>query len=202
MLMTRVIVIDPGHGGVDGGAQGGGILEKNVTLVIAKMVCNELSKEGFAVSMTRDHDTDVSKLYPSSLSSRHKRDLQNRLTLIRESHAIGAISIHVNSSVKSSDRGPLVFYSVHSEQGKILATAVQSAMNAIAHSTQRPVGRTNLFLLRHAPCPAILVEVGYLTNAMDVARLKDTRYHLAMAKAIASSAEAVFKGNSGLFMVQ
>lgn len=184
----RSIVIDPGHGGVDGGTSGGGLVEKQIALDIALRLRDHLARLGFKTPMTRLTDTDVSRLFPSALTSRHKRDLQNRLDLIRKTQAVGAISIHVNSSVNPRDRGPIVFYAVHSDAGKLLATDVQAAVNAVSGSTQRPLPRKNLFLIRHAPCPAILVEVGFVTNAEDAARLARPAYRQHMADAIAVAA--------------
>ncbi|MCY0875809.1 MAG: N-acetylmuramoyl-L-alanine amidase [Firmicutes bacterium] len=183
----RVIVVDPGHGGVDGGTVGSGLLEKNLTLDLSKRVRQLLEKTGYTVMMTRDQDTDVSRLFPSRLSTRHKRDLQNRLDLIRQSRAVGAVSIHINSSTNPADRGPIVFYATHAEASKVLATKVQAALNAVSGSTQRPLGRKNLFIIRHSPCPAILVEVGFITNNHDVARLQTQAYRDRVATAIATA---------------
>ena len=186
--VVRAVVVDAGHGGIDGGACGAGIVEKVVTLDVARRVAHALAADGWRVRMTRQGDTDVSQLYESDLPTRHKRDLQNRLDFVRLTRAVGVISIHVNSSANSRDRGPLVFYDVHSEAGRQLANAVQSALNRVADSTQRAVGRRNLFLIRHAPCPAVLVELGFLTNPSDAARLKDAHYLQRMALALADAA--------------
>ncbi len=183
----RTIVVDPGHGGIDGGASGAGLLEKNITLDIAKRVKLYLENGGFVVKMTRETDVDVSQLFQSALAGRHKRDLQNRLDFIRQTRAVGSLSIHVNSSTNPADRGPIVFYAVHSASGKELASNCQAAVNRVAGSNQRAVGRKNLFIIRHAPCPAVLVEIGFLTNQKDSVRLRSAQYLDQMAKAIASA---------------
>ncbi len=184
----RVIVVDPGHGGIDGGTSGAGLVEKNLTLDISRRIRLYLERDGFAVKMTRETDVDVSQLFPSTLTGRHKRDLQNRLDFIRQTRAVGSLSIHINSSTNPGDRGPIVFYAVHSEPGKGLAIRCQAAVNRVSGSTQRAVGRKNLFIIRHAPCPAVLVEVGFLTNQRDSVRLRDPQYLDQMARAIASAA--------------
>lgn len=191
---VRTIVVDAGHGGIDGGACKAGIVEKTVTLDVAGRVAHALAADGWQVRMTRNGDTDVSRLYKSDLPTRHKRDLQNRLDFVRRTRAVGVISIHVNSSTNSRDRGPLVFYDVHSEPGRALAEGVQAALNRVAASTQRAVGRRNLFLIRHAPCPAILVELGFLTNPSDADRLKDAHYLQRMALALADAASHALQG--------
>ncbi|MCI0182826.1 hypothetical protein MM817_01095 [Acidibacillus sp. S0AB] len=184
---TKVVVIDPGHGGVDGGASGAGLIEKDVTLDLSKRIRAHLVQAGYQVQMTRDTDTDVSKLFPSKLSGRHKRDLQNRLDFIRKSQAVGALMIHINSSTNVNDRGPIVFYYAPSESGKTLATNIQHALNQVASSTQRPLPRKNFFVLRHSPCTTVLIEVGFLTNNSDAARLRTTVYREHVARAIAMS---------------
>ncbi|KUO94972.1 N-acetylmuramoyl-L-alanine amidase family protein [Ferroacidibacillus organovorans] len=191
LLPTRLhktVVVDPGHGGIDGGASRAGLLEKDITLEIAKNLAIELDRAGFDVTMTRRSDTDCSNLFPSPLSGRHRRDLQNRLDLLRKARAVGFLSIHVNSSVNPNDRGPLVFYTVRKEASQQLARLVQERLNALADTTQRPIGRKNLFVIRHAPCPAILAEVGYLTNDWDVVHLRQPMYLKKVAHAIAAGA--------------
>lgn len=184
----KVIVVDPGHGGVDGGAFANRVMEKTITLDISRRIGLDLRHRGFEVRMTRESDTDLSEKYPSRLQGRHRRDLQNRLTFVRQAQAVGVLSIHANSSANPADRGPIVFYAVNSDAGKALATAVSSAVNEVAGSTQRPVGRKNLFLLRHSPCPAVLIEVGFLTHPGDAARLQTEAYRSRIAQAIARAA--------------
>ncbi len=188
VAIQRIIVVDPGHGGIDGGTTGAGLVEKNLTLAISRRVKFYLEGTGFVVKMTRETDVDASQLFPSALSRRHKRDLQNRLDFIRHARAVGSLSIHVNSSSNPRDRGPIVFYDVHSEAGMELARNCQEAANRVAGSNQRPVGRKNLFIIRHAPCPAVLVEVGFLTNQTDSVRLRDPQYLDQMARAVAVAA--------------
>ncbi len=184
----KTIVIDPGHGGIDGGASGAGLVEKDLTLEISKRIRAYLVQESYQVQMTRETDTDVSELFPSKLSGRHKRDLQNRLDFIRKSQAVGALMIHINSSTKMSDCGPIVFYYAHSEAGKGLAITIQDAVNGVAGSTQRPIPRKNFFVLRHAPTATVLIEIGFVTNSHDVARLRSTAYRDQMARVIAHAA--------------
>lgn len=186
---AALILLDPGHGGIDGGTGRGHLLEKNLNLDISRTTGEWLKKNGLEVKMTRDSDEDLSTRYPSTLQSRHKRDLQNRLTMIRKENPALFISIHVNSSTQVGDKGPLVFYAIESAPSKELATFVQAAMNQVAGSTQRPVGRKNLFLIRHAPCPAVLVETGFVTNRVDAVRLADAVYRDRIAGAIAMAAK-------------
>ncbi len=186
---TPLILLDPGHGGIDGGTSRGQLIEKNLNLDISRTTGEWLKKNGLEVKMTRESDEDLSTRYPSKLQSRHKRDLQNRLTMIRKENPALFISIHVNSSTQAGDKGPLVFYAVESAPSKELATLVQAAMNQVAGSTQRPVGRKNLFLIRHAPCPAVLVEAGFVTNRVDAVRLADSAYRGRIAGAIAMAAK-------------
>ncbi|MCY0869476.1 MAG: N-acetylmuramoyl-L-alanine amidase [Firmicutes bacterium] len=179
------VVVDPGHGGVDGGTSGHGVLEKQIALTLAHELRQSLEQAGIRVVMTRTQDTDVASLRPSAIASRHKRDLQNRLIAIRLAAAQAAVSIHLNFSQNASDRGPIVLYAPQSDSSRAFAQAVAQAINRVAGSTQRPVARGHLFLLRHSPCPTILVEAGFLSNADDVDRLRSRTYQLQFTHALA-----------------
>jgi len=179
------VVVDPGHGGVDGGTSGHGILEKHLALTLSHELRRSLEQAGVHVVMTRTTDTDVASLRPSPIASRHKRDLQNRLVTIRLAAAQAAVSIHLNFSSNIRDRGPIVLYATHAPASQAFARVVAQAVNRVAHSTQRPVARGHLFLLQHSPCPTILVEAGFLSNASDVERLRSPSYQRQFAQALA-----------------
>lgn len=182
-----LVLLDPGHGGVDGGAGRGHRLEKNINLDMGIRTREWLEKYGYSVKMTRESDVDLSNRYPSTIESRHRRDLQNRLNVLREVQPALLISLHVNSSTNAADKGPIIFYATSSEPSKAFAHIVQEEVNRVAVSTQRPVGRKNLFLIRHSPCPAVLVEFGFVTNHVDAKRLMDSAYRDRMAHALADA---------------
>ncbi len=183
LILASTIVLDPGHGGIDGGTFRQTMLEKHVVLDLAIRVKNHLSPY-FTVQLTRESDHDLSLQYPSTIVKRHAKDLQNRLRFLREIKPLYAVSIHLNSSQQTSDRGPIVFFSKNQPQSALMATMLQSALNRVAHTKQKPVMRNSLFLLRHAPCPINLVEVGFITNESDRQRLLQPLYQEQLATAI------------------
>ena len=118
------IVIDPGHGGIDGGTgDKEGLLEKDINLDISLKLRRELEEEGFRVIMTRDKDISLEE-FSDINSSRYRRDLNARKTIINENNPLMFISIHVNSSKKSTARGVKVYYYPTSTEGKRLAESI------------------------------------------------------------------------------
>ena len=114
----QTIVIDPGHGGIDGGTgDRRDILEKDINLDIGIKLKRELLVEGFNVIMTREKDESLEDLSDIN-SSRYRRDLNARQTIINENEPLVFISIHVNSSKNSSARGVKIYHFPDSEEGK------------------------------------------------------------------------------------
>jgi N-acetylmuramoyl-L-alanine amidase len=128
----RVVVIDAGHGGIDGGTNRGALLEKDITLKTAQKLKAVLEREGCSVIMTRNADVSLDGLNRSS-SSRHKRDLNARVGISNGSGADLFISIHVNSLAgDSSEKRLHRLYGSRFPQSEILAHEIQNALNVIA----------------------------------------------------------------------
>jgi len=172
-----LVVVDAGHGGSDSGAVGiTGLLEKEANLAIALEVEKYLSRAGVEPLMTRKSDT-----YPS---------LKERVDLANNARADVFISIH-NNAADSSSNGTETFYwgdsTEHSAEGRRLAEAIQDAVCDELGTVDRGA-RTHwkdLYVLAYTKMPAALVEVGFLTNAEEEARLKDPVYRQRAGKAIA-----------------
>lgn len=175
-----MVMIDPGHGGVDGGCQGGSMQEKNVNLRIALALKDWLKQAGIPAGLTRDGDYP---LEPFGRPGRHRRDLTKRVRLIKDSGAVVFISIHCDWSSDSSRYGPAVFYHPNNEASRCLAQAVQHQLNQLAGITRREAPG-DYFILRTARVPGILVEAGFLSNPAERLRLQDQRYFAAIAGAI------------------
>jgi N-acetylmuramoyl-L-alanine amidase len=105
---SGIIVVDPGHGGVDGGASRNGILEKDINLDIAVKLKSILENKGYKVLLTREQDVSLDSLDHSGLS-RHARDLRARVNIINTSGAQLFLSIHVNCISNGSADGSFVF---------------------------------------------------------------------------------------------
>ncbi|HET6871758.1 MAG TPA: N-acetylmuramoyl-L-alanine amidase, partial [Sporolactobacillaceae bacterium] len=96
-LAGKVIVLDAGHGGPDGGAEGGDVVEKDVSLAIAQKLRDYLQQAGALVIMTRDKDKDLANEGTKGLSRRKAEDLRRRAKLVEDSEADMFLSVHLNA---------------------------------------------------------------------------------------------------------
>ena len=186
------VVIDPGHGGIDPGTRyGDEIFEKDINLDIGLKMRDYLLAQGVPVIMTRETDEDVSDI---DGDGRHRRDLERRVEIINQG-TLG-VSIHVNSMDKSTERGFIVFYSKGNEEGKVFAEKAIDALTPIQHPNHDfPVARGNLFVLRNAEVPMILVEVGFISNPEDRSKLGDPSYRQEIAEALGRAVIEYKPGN-------
>lgn len=94
------IVVDPGHGGIDGGAAKKGVLEKEINLNVSKKLKTYLEAKGYKVLLTRESDMSLDK-FGAAGQSRHSRDLNARVNIINNSGTEIFLSIHMNYSIKN-----------------------------------------------------------------------------------------------------
>jgi N-acetylmuramoyl-L-alanine amidase len=183
-LSGRIIAIDPGHGGPDGGAVSkNGIVEKDINLKISLYLRDYLQEAGAIVVMTREDDRDLA---PPGSKRRKTADLHKRAELINESGADYFISIHMNAMVSGRWRGAQTFYDKNGgEQSRTLAYLIQDELIRNLGNTNR-VAKTvpNIFLLKQAKMPAALVEAGFLSNPEEAELLADEQYQKKVAAAI------------------
>ena len=182
------IVIDPGHGGRDGGAVGlSPTYEKDLNLSIALALRDMLSASGINVIMTRTEDV---MLFSNSGGTLKNQDLNARLDIAKSAKNVIFVSIHMNSFPIEKYNGLEVYYSENAPESKIIAKKLRdcviSELNTGQNRQIKPAG-SNIFLLDSLSCPAILVECGFLSNPEDVARLNDSKYQQKLALVIASS---------------
>lgn len=183
---TAAVLIDPGHGGEDGGTVAeDGTLEKNINLAISLHLRDMLMVWGFPVSMTRQ--TDISIHSPECTSTRGIKvsDMQNRLALYEQADTV--IAIHQNHFSVEKYSGAQVFYSGNHAYSEQLAAAIQASV--VAHlqpenTRQIKKATDGIYLLSHTQRPAVLVECGFLSNPAERQRLKSTAYQQAMAAAV------------------
>lgn len=188
---NRTIVIDPGHGGIDGGTSDKeGLLEKDINLDVGLKLKKELLVEGFKVIMTREKDQSLEE-FSNINSSRYRRDLNARKTIINENDPLTFISIHVNSSKKSRARGIKIYYYPTSSEGKELAESICESININIYekylkdnTLEAEIIPEDYFILRETEFPGVLVEIGFITNPEDNRLLKDERYKTKVAFAI------------------
>ena len=176
-----------GHGGFDGGAVVGDVLEKNINLAIANTLSDMLQLSGIDVIKTRSDDSSTESDPSLSTSARKKSDLRNRLSIIN-SHPDGIfVSIHLNKFPSSSAKGAQIFYGTNNENSGILAENIrQSIVNALQPQNKRTLkkGTKDTYLLIGAKTPAVIVECGFMSNDAELKCLLDEEYQNKMAFAV------------------
>jgi len=185
---NKVIVIDPGHGGIDPGAIGGrGTVEKDVNLAIAKRLANYLSQAGAAVVLTRDGDIDLADPgFKGSLIERKRQDLSRRAAKAQEVRADFFVSIHCNADVSPRWRGAQVFFCPTSEESKHLAVCIQQELKRVLGNTTREAKPAVYFITEKTSMPAVILEVGFLSNPQEESLLADEAYQSRLAYAVFS----------------
>lgn len=189
---TKVIVIDPGHGGDDPGKVGiNGELEKEINLAISMKLKEYLEKEGYVVVLTREDDRG---LYGENDKNKKVADMKKRCQIIEESHADIVVSIHQNSFSQESVCGAQVFYYESSEGGRILAQKIQEAIKEHADEENDRAIKENssYYMLVHTPCPTVIVECGFLSNSKEATLLSGEEYQTKIAKAVCEGVKTYF----------
>ncbi len=186
-------VIDPGHGGEDGGANVGDILEKDLNLAVSECLTDVCTLFGYSSQMTRTEDTLLYD-YFNDLSdyTGHKKtyDLKNRLRIAEESGAELFVGIHMNKFPQSKYRGLQVYFSPNDPGSEIAARLVQSyAKKYIAPDNAREIKGSgdSIYILKRIEQPAILVECGFISNPEECTALQTPEYRARLAAVIFSS---------------
>lgn len=167
-----LVTIDPGHGGQDPGAVGiGGLQEKNVVLPVSRRVAELLREAGVDVVMTRDTDLTLG--------------LEARVNIANNANATAFLSIHANAiSMSRPDvNGVETYY--YSENGRRLATIIHANVLPASGLGNRGVKQARFYVLRNTAMPAALLELGFVTGAQDVVKLRDPAWQERISQAIA-----------------
>jgi N-acetylmuramoyl-L-alanine amidase len=187
---SRTVIIDPGHGGPDGGAVGvDGVVEKGINLSISLKLRSYFIAAGYTVIMTREDDRTIADEGSKTIRSKKNTDLHNRLDIVDAYPNALFISIHQNIYSSAQYSGTQVFYSPNNPCSKDLATLWQSTVkNQLQPDNSRAIkpAEDNLFILYHAKSPAVMVECGFLSNPGECKKLEDNAYQNQMAFSIFS----------------
>ncbi|WP_232699829.1 N-acetylmuramoyl-L-alanine amidase CwlD [Brevibacillus daliensis] len=186
-LAGTVIAIDAGHGGLDGGAvsKDGKLIEKEITLPISLYLRDFLQQSGAYVIMTREEDKDLSSDGAAKKGKRKSEDIRNRVKFINENTPDLLVSIHLNSILQEKWNGAQTFYFPAFEESGLVANLVQDEIKRVLENTERlPKKTDDIFLIREVKTPAVLVEVGFLSNKVEAEKLGTEEYQKAMANAI------------------
>ncbi len=187
LLNQRVIVLDPGHGGLDNGASVAGVDEDTLNLKISFALKEELESRGATVYMTRTDDQDMTK---RNYNYSKQDDMYLRALQVDAYQPYLFLSIHLNSST-SSAWGSQVFYYKKSEDGKRLANCIHDQMKTLT-GTRKNVSSSSFYILRATQSLGVLIECGFLSNANERGQLKSRAYHQKLAIVISDGIEDYF----------
>lgn len=189
----RVIIIDAGHGGEDGGATScSGVPESQLNLQIALRLDPLLHLLGYETKMVRTSDVSV-YTEGNTIAAKKASDLRNRAKLVNEAENGLLISIHQNLFPDSQYSGAQVFYN-QIEGSRELAQSLQSAfVGSINPGSNRKCKQSSgVYLMEHIRRPGILVECGFLSNPQEEAKLRTEQYQKQICCVIAATLSQYF----------
>lgn len=184
-LSGKIILLDPGHGGPDGGAGTKHALEKDIALDISLKVRDYLQEQGALVLMTRETDKDLADDDTRGYSRRKVEDLKKRLKMINNTDNDLFVSIHLNAIPSSRWSGAQTFYAPQFKENAKAAKFIQDELRVNLENTTRKAKPINqVYILKHAKKPGVLVEVGFLSNPTEREQLKKEAYQEKVAASI------------------
>lgn len=184
------VVLDPGHGGMDGGAIGcDGSVEKDINLEISLGLRELLGVMGYDVTMTRDSDISLGEGKGGTIREQKRADLAARLEIMDADPDAVVLMIHQNQFTQSRYHGAQMFYGPKDEQAKQLATNLRGSITELLqpdNTREIKPATDDVWLLMQCENPIVMVECGFLSNPEECALLQDTQYQRQMAFAIAA----------------
>lgn len=178
------IILDAGHGGIDGGVSGvnTGVKESDLNLAVVKKLEKYLTDAGMTVVLTRN---SAAGLYGAATGNLKKRDMKKRKEIIEKENPAIVVSVHMNNYAQQSRRGAQVFYKDGDENGKSLADSIQRSFNAMDSCVREYSALTgDYFMLNCSDFPSVIAECGFLSNPQDEALLITEEYQSEISYAI------------------
>ncbi|MCQ6276394.1 N-acetylmuramoyl-L-alanine amidase CwlD [Bacillus sp. V3B] len=184
-LSGKVILIDPGHGGPDGGAGDTEALEKDIALNVSLKLREYLEEQGALVIMTREEDKDLADEDTRGYSRRKVEDLKKRLEMINQPEIDFFVSIHLNSIPSPRWSGAQTFFAPQFKENERAAKFIQDELKRNLENTKREAKPINhVYILKHAKKPGVLVEAGFLSNSDEREKLQKNRYQDKLAASV------------------
>lgn len=189
-----VVLLDPGHGGIDGGAESAdGECEKNINLNICFKVRDILDQNGIRVVMTRESDCGLYSDGKSSIRAKKTEDLRARLDMSYKLKPDAFVSVHLNSYREDrSVFGAQAFYTSEGDEGvcemsRVLAEKIQALLVSYIENgnTRTAMAKGDVLLMKEARYPTVIVECGFLSNAEEAELLQTDEYQDTVSRAIA-----------------
>lgn len=188
-----VVVIDPGHGGVDGGAVSVlSDVEKEINLSISLKLKEMLLEKGITVVMTREDDKG---LYSENAKNKKSEDMKKRCEIVNSANADLMISVHQNNFSSEGVKGAQVFYFKGSKEGEDFAKILQEELikGVDKENGRQAKENSTYYMLKNADCTSVIVECGFLSNYNEAALLRDEEYQKKIAKALSDGVEIYLK---------
>lgn len=169
------VVIDAGHGGIDGGSIGEqtGVTECELNLLYANKLEKLLTSIGINVVKTRN---SLDGLYDSGSDNLKKSDMQKRKEIIERANAQLVVSIHMNKFSLKSENGAQVFYSDENDNGKVLADSIRDELVKRIDNARKLTLAGNFFIVKCTDIPSVIVECGFLSNPAEELLLQQDEY--------------------------
>lgn len=193
---NKVIVIDPGHGGIDGGAKSeNGVIEKDINLSISLKTKAALESKGYKVIMTRSEDVG---LYTEGKKVREKKieDLGNRVKIKKDNKCDAFISIHQNMFPQKNCRGAQV-WSANNEASQKLGRIIQQKFKEEVDQNNKreaKVAKKEYKILNDGyEGASVIVECGFLSNPEECELLGKEDYQNKIANTLANAIDEYFK---------
>ena len=190
------IVLDAGHGGIDGGVEGRttGVKESEINLSIVKKLEKYFIAAGIEVVLTRSSEAG---LYGVASSTLKRRDMEKRRDIINKAEPTLVISVHQNYYPNSSRRGGQVFFKSGSEDGKRLADCLQNSLNSLYGEVKDYDALTgDYYLLNCTEYPSVIAECGFLSSPTDEALLITDEFQTELAYSLFKGIIAYFTESS------
>ncbi|SFP14008.1 N-acetylmuramoyl-L-alanine amidase [Oscillibacter sp. PC13] len=194
------VVIDPGHGGEDGGAvSSGGVAESRINLAIALRVNDLMRFSGQRTVMTRSEEISI-HTEGDTMRARKVSDIHHRVDIVNSTENAVLVSIHQNSLPSSPvTHGAQAFWN-QQEGAEELAVSVQEALNSAINTEKAKVPKripSTIYLMKHVTAPSVLVECGFLSNTEETRLLQEPSHQLRLAAAITAGCLACGAGEEG-----
>ena len=178
------MVLDAGHGGIDGGVCGvkTGVKESELNLKVVKLVEKYLISVGMSVTLTRNSDAG---LYGLATSNLKKKDMQRRKEIIEGANPDLVVSVHMNKYSLTTRRGAQVFYKQSNGNSQLLATEIQKSFNEMQEASREcSILTGDYYILKCTQYPSVIAECGFLSNNQDELLLVTDEYQEKIAYAI------------------
>lgn len=190
------IVLDAGHGGIDGGVTGiaTGVKESDLNLEITLRLKQTLDDMGFETVLTRKTEAG---LYDTATDGFKRRDMQRRKEIVQNAEPALVVSVHQNRYPSASVRGAQVFFKRGDTQGERLAFSLQEKLNAL-YQTEKVKARkhtpSEYFMLSCSENPSVIVECGFLSSPADEKLLLSPSWQKRLSESIAAGVVAYLAG--------